>query len=559
MWSGVPAERDPSQPPSTPEQAQAVLFERLGWRIAERDERAVIEEAIRTGEIDAVYGLEDGAALDRFWGFIVWLGVDKLLASIKGEGIKRVMVSMVQFVVLYLLKTIYGVPSVEALPALLFCSEAAMRLAGFNGRQISDGVSQRSQHSRKPGSKRAGPVPVSVDAIRENLGKIEPAELERVFNETIKALARRRTFPKTCCASLDTSLLEVGPSFEGAGVTSRRERRNRTVGGEVVTTTHRIRGFKVGAIMEISLRIPIAVVIETAEFPDVNMTRRLVQQARDNLGEHGELERLVLDRGFLDGADLAWLTEQEILFVIPAKKDMHIYADAVALAALTPGERSTRTEKASRRRRLSSENPMVEVHAVGLHSLSSYGEYGTDVRASAANSKKFKPTPINAVVITESGKCARKEPLVLLTNGSVREPFYTLDAYWERATIENCLFREGKQSLHLERPFQRNADAMRVHVFFTLLVLVLCRAFRTFEMKDDERQERGLPSTLEQFRRRLKAETANKIIVFAAGKFGIFLVAEWTILFGLNVRDARRKGIGDRASILAKYGVPSGP
>jgi len=553
----VPAAHDPSQPPSRAEQAQAVLFERLGWRIAERDERAVIEQAIRTGEIDAIYGLEEGAALDRFWGFISWLGVDKLLASIKGEGIKRVMVSMVQFVVLYLLKTVYGVPSVEALPALLFCSEAAMRLAGFNGHQVSDGVSQRSQYKRKPGDKRIGPV--SVDAIRENLGKIAPAELERVFNDTIKALAKRRMFPKTCCASLDTSLLEVGPSFEGAGVTSRRERKNRTVGGEVVTITHRIRGFKVGAIMEISLRIPIAVVIETAEFSDVNMTRRLVQQARENLGEHGELERLVFDRGFLDGADLAWLTEQEILFVIPAKKEMHVYADAVGLATLTPGERATRTEKASRRRRLSSENPMVEVHAVGLHGLTSYSEYGTDVKSSAANSKKFKPTPINAVVITESGKCAREEPLVLLTNSSVREPFYTLDAYWERATIENCLFREGKQSLHLEHPFQRNADAMKVHVFFTLLVLALCRAFRAFEAKDDQRQERGLPSTLEQFRRRLKAETANKIIVFAAGKFGIFPVAEWTILCGFGVREAGLKGIGDRASILAKYGIASGP
>ena len=550
----MPEERDPSQRKiRTPDEAREVLFERFGWAVAVRDERAVLERALETREVDAIYSLEEGAALDRFWGFLTWLGVDELLGSIRGEGVERVMVSMTQFVLLYLLKTVYGLPSVEALPTLLFSSEAAMRLAGFNGHQIRNGVCARSQHLRKAGTERLGPV--SVDAIRENLGKVRPEELERVFNGTIRAIAARRFFPKTVSGSVDTSLLEVGPSFEGAGLTSRREKKNRTVAGEVVTITRKIRGFKLGALMDLSLKIPLAVVVEKAEYSDVHMIRRLVLQAEENLRGYAELERLVLDRGFIDGAELFWLDEREILFVIPAKKEMNVYEDAVSLSRLGSPHRATRMEKVSRRRRHSAENPLVEVCAVGLHGLTSYGDYGSDVKPSEKNSKSFKANPIHAVVLTESGKGAREEPLVLLTNSSVRDPFYTADAYFERATIENCLFREGKQSLELEHPFSRNSDAMKIHVFFTVAVLALCRAFRAFQAREERREEKGLPSTLEQFRRRLKVETRNKVIVFAEGKFGIFPVAEWMTLFGLRVKDAALDGVFDRASILAKYGL----
>jgi hypothetical protein len=308
--------------------------------------------------------------------------------------------------------------------------------------------------------------------------------------------------------------------------------------------------------MELSLRIPIAIIVEKAEYSDVKMLRRLVTQARKNLGERAEIERVVIDRGFIDGEDLAWLDSQEIIFIVPAKADMRVHADAVAVASLKRDEQSTRIEKASRRRKLSAENPLVKVHAVGLHGLTSYDGYATQAKAGAGNSKKFKPKPIHGVVLTESGKGARKDPLVLLTNSSVHDPFYTADAYWERSTIENCLFREGKQSMFLEHPHQRNAAAMGVHVFFTTAVLALVRAFRAFQAKEEQRCEKGLPVTLERFRRQLKAETSDKAIVFAGdGKFGIFPLAEWTIVFGLRVRDAALDGIGDRTSILRKYGL----
>jgi hypothetical protein len=68
-------------------------------------------------------------------------------------------------------------------------------------------------------------------------------------------------------------------------------------------------------------------------------TRALVTQARANLAGDTRLHRVVVDNGVLDGSDLWWLDQHAIIFVVPAKANLAVTADARAQASA--GEGST--------------------------------------------------------------------------------------------------------------------------------------------------------------------------------------------------------------------------
>jgi hypothetical protein len=55
-----------------------------------------------------------------FFHFLQELGVMAMLQKTHGAGIGRVMVPFVQYLLLYGLKTLFGIESINALPPLLF-------------------------------------------------------------------------------------------------------------------------------------------------------------------------------------------------------------------------------------------------------------------------------------------------------------------------------------------------------------------------------------------------------------------------------------------------------
>jgi hypothetical protein len=66
-----------------------------------------------------VYRLDEGALLDDFFHFLHELGMVDWLNDVQGTAVQRVMVPCVQYVLLYGLKTLDGVESMNALPALV--------------------------------------------------------------------------------------------------------------------------------------------------------------------------------------------------------------------------------------------------------------------------------------------------------------------------------------------------------------------------------------------------------------------------------------------------------
>ena len=108
------------------------LAERMCWEVARRDDTRIARRLYRKQVVDGVYRLDEGAVWDDFFPFLQAMGVMELLAEAHGAAIQREMVPFVQYVLLYGVKTLFGIERIHALPNLLFSDEALMQLVGFN-------------------------------------------------------------------------------------------------------------------------------------------------------------------------------------------------------------------------------------------------------------------------------------------------------------------------------------------------------------------------------------------------------------------------------------------
>src|SRR5215472_3470145 len=197
------------------------LAERLCWEVARRDDSRVARRLYRKQEVDGVYRLDEGAVLDEFFHFLDQIGVMALLAEVHGTAIQREMVPYVQYVLLYGLKTLFGIESMNALPALLFSDEALMQLVGFNAQHVRQGVCQRGAAKRQG---ERTPAPISPETLAKNIVKLNLRDLEMVFNGAIRALAKAGLFGKKVTGIVDATDLETTERYEGCGQATRKRK-----------------------------------------------------------------------------------------------------------------------------------------------------------------------------------------------------------------------------------------------------------------------------------------------------------------------------------------------
>ena len=197
------------------------LAERLCWQAARRDDARVARRLYRKQVVDGVYQLDEGALLDDFFYFLQELGVVDWLGDVQGTAVQREMVPFVQYVLLYSLKTLFGIESMHALPALLFSDEALMRLVGFNAHQVRHGVCQRGAAQRQ-GPRTTGPI--CPDALADNIVKLNLRDLEALFNRVIRALAKAGVFAAKVTGIVDATDLETTAHYEGCGQVTRKRK-----------------------------------------------------------------------------------------------------------------------------------------------------------------------------------------------------------------------------------------------------------------------------------------------------------------------------------------------
>jgi Transposase DDE domain len=498
-----------------------------------------------------VYRLDEGALLDDFFHFLRAIEVMALLEQVHGTAIQREMIPFVQYLLLYGLKTLFGIESMHALPSLLFSDEALMPLVGFNAQQVRQGVCQRGRTKRQ-GERTPGPM--CPDTLANNMVPCNLRDLEALFNGVIRALAKAGVCGKRVTGMADGTDLETTERSQGCGQAT-RQRRIEDQWGRVQEIEVTVYGWKLIVLIDARTKLPLAAKVVPIQEHETLSLRALVTQARINLAGDARLHKVVFDKGFLDGTDLWWLDQQGIRLVVPAKANMAVTADARAQAAageeITVGRRAHTVRQgqgqAAWRERL-------ETEMVGITGLTTDDQYGTADHGRHAHRRDFQPNLINAVVVRQwnnrddgpGGKT------VFLTNASVQQPLQPFDDDDDRSLIENCCIKAAKQPWDLQHPPQKTARAVRVHVLFTLLMFALATAYR---LPGEGEALRGEPVGWPRWRRQLLEQTRDQVIVCAQGSYGMLHIAAFALLMGVKRKDVP-PGIGTRHDILAKHGLP---
>jgi hypothetical protein len=508
------------------------------WRRLTRDQQEVARR-LRAGQVTLVT-VSGWGFVAAFLVFLDQVGYCALL-DLEGRGFVRVLIPIARLVLTYHLKVLLGIGSINLVPTKLFRERALLHWIGYTTAQLQAGFCQRGQLAVGPMHK---------NTLADAIERLTAEELEYVLNATVQRLVARGCFRASRGHfALDATDLETTAKYHGAGVkryTERKVGKNK----QVVEVERLAWGFKLLGVYEVRLRLVAAAKVVPINEHESPYMRALVQQAVTNLGA-GVLRVLLIDCGFLDGADLWWLKQTlGIDFVVPAKDDMHISADARGLCrALDPATGIVQQERAGQRKvgKAGRVRYPGQVTVVAVPALRSYDQYGDEAHAKRANRKDFVGHALNAVVVTQWAGVAYVpgEEKVFLTSLPVAAPLAVLDLYDLRSLIENTAFRELKQGWGLTHYPKKTEAAVRAQVLLTVLTFTLANAFRTAA---------GQALAQQGIRRQRAEQESAQVIIFAGDYYGIFDIEEVFILLGVIPQQCLRT---DPAWLRRRYGLPA--
>ncbi|MEA3360317.1 MAG: transposase [Thermodesulfobacteriota bacterium] len=544
--------------------ASETIFKRLVWHTAKRDQAGIAEELVNEDKVHEIYGLGDAGLFDEFFCFLRELGIMKALEQLapRRHRKRESSVSFPTVMLIYLMRIVAGLKFFYHTGPVLLQSQSLMHLAGFNGREIKEGVNRRSLDKSKTDWEDKNNTgirgPVCPEFIASFIVAIADKTLERVFNKVISILAAHSFFPRKIKVLLDASDLESSEKCKGRGkVTKEKAPELRRRRGRVKKISVTVFGFKIWVVWDPTSRLPIAMRFATIETSDITLAREVIGQAITNLGEYAKIVSIAMDRGFMDGKLLWWLNSKGIIFYIPAKSNQNVYNDALSL--METGQRVTRERNKTTGHGKNSKQVTDTWDVVGIEGLTTAGFYGELGSGSHENRIDFRPNLINAVVVLYDPYRENNpdiKTMVILTNGPVGKPLKVYDGYDARSEIENSLFRESKQGWFIKRPPENSKAGFLVHAYLTIMTMALTRAFRDWMIQQEELEEIGEDTGIRKFRQKVRQENSNKCIVFHGERYAIFYLYELLILCGKTVLKPR--GVADtitREDILRKYGA----
>jgi hypothetical protein len=195
----------------------------------------------------------------------------------------------------------------------------------------------------------------------------------------------------------------------------------------------------------------------------------------------------------------------------------------------------------------------LETAVVGLTALTTSDQYGPEEHAQHHYRQDCAGHPLHAVVVRkwhnrDDGPGGKG---VFLTNEAVTKPLKVFDTYDDRSLIEHCCITERKQAWTLKHPPHKTARAIHVHVFFPLAMCALATAYR---LRAEQAAGGDEPVGWQRWRRQLIQQHRDKVILFAQGWYGIFHVAEYSLLLGVRLTEPPPE-VGSRRDVLKKYGL----
>ena len=543
---------------TTRNQLQQTLCDRLFWHTAEHDDAKVADHLFHHCEMDMVYAMDEATLFDSFFNYLQEIEVVPHLQRLNPQKQKRKNVPFYQITLIFLMKVIGSIKTIDEISDLLLTDELLMSMCGFNAYQVKNGSCQRGiKLSKKTIPEIRGSL--CVDTVANHIVTITPARIENFFNRCIQQLANQGVFPKKIFAACDATLYETTNKFKGCGsvthkvkVKARGYRKN----GELKEVSVTLYGWKVWAIYEIKTGIPLAIKIDTIEKPDNLHILAVLEQAKENVKASSVIDSLVIDRGFLDGKVLYEIDLQGLEFVIPLKRNMEATKDARQLALDSenhaPVSREVEVVRGYGRKKYTEK---VLTTLVGVPDLLTCDWFNPEGSKTNTTKNDFEPIPLNAVVVK---KWNNKTPplekqVVFITNINVKDPFIAFDRYDDRSLMENKLFREVKQNWHFEHPPKKTKEGVYIQTYMTMAMKALTTAFLKWQEEQLQLEALGKQTTWKMYRRKLKVLNRNKLIVFAGQYFGIFPSHEVFMLANVPVRDIAKEINITREQLYAKY------
>jgi hypothetical protein len=537
---------------------QETLCNRLFWHTAERDDATVADHLFHRREMDVVYAMDEATLFDSFFNYLREINVFPLLEHLDPQNQTRKNVPFIQLVLVFLMKVVGSIKTIDELSDLLLTDELLMSMCGFNAHQVRNGSCDRGRKLRKtPPPQIRGSL--CVDTVANHIVKITPRRIENFFNRTIEQLARQGIFPEKIHAACDCTLYETTSKFKGCGSVTREvkvQARGYRKNGELKSVRVTLYGWKVWAIYEIKTGIPLAIKIDTIEKPDNLHVLAVLRQAKENVNESSIIDSLVIDRGFLDGKVLYNIDQQGIEFVIPLKRSMEAAKDARQLAldceSYPPFHREVEVVHGYGKKRYTEK---VLTTLVGVADLLTCDWFNPEGSKANTAKKDYDPIALNAVVVKSwNNKTPPPEKqVVFVTNMDVKDPFVTFDRYDDRSLMENKLFREVKQNWHFQHPPKKTREGVYIQSYMTMAIKALTTAFLKWQEEQLQLVAMGKHSTWEMYRRKLKVLNRNKLIVFVNQNFGIFPSHEVFMLANVPVHDIAKELNITRDLIYAKY------
>jgi hypothetical protein len=543
---------------TTQEQLQETLCNRLFWHTAERDNAKVADHLFHHRDMDVVYAMDEATLFDSFFNYLQEIEAFPFLEHLDPQEQQRKNVSFMQLLLVFLMKVVGSIKTMEEISDLLLTDELLMSMCGFNAYQVKNGICQRGVKLRKT------PIPeirgsLCVDTVANHIATITPRRIENFFNRCVQQLAKHNVFPQEIHAACDATLYETTSKYKGCGsvihkrkVKARGYRKN----GELKEVTVTLYGWKIWAIYEIKTGVPLAIKIDTIEKPDNLHVLAVLEQAKENVQTSSVITSLVIDRGFLDGKVLYKIDQQGIEFVIPLKRNMEAAKDARQLALdcddFTPVTREIEVTHGYGKKQYSEK---LITTIVGVPDLFSCDWFNPEGCKANTSKKDYEPIPLNAVVIKKWDNKAPpvEKQVVLVTNIGVKDPFIAFDRYDDRSLIENNLFRETKQNWHLEHPPKKTKQGVYIQTYMTMSMKALTTAFLKWQEEQLQLEALGKQSTWQMYRRKLKVLNRNKLIVFVGQHFGIFPSHEVFMLANVPVHKTEKELNISREKIYAKY------
>jgi hypothetical protein len=304
----------------------------------------------------------------------------------------------------------------------------------------------------------------------------------------------------------------------------------------------------------------VAVKVVAGKDHECPLLYEIVKQFVEAVGK-GVMKKLILDRGFLDGAEIAKCKcEYGIDVLIPIRSTMDIYSDAMSLFQLPDVQWVTCQLKAAQEKKLS---PRLKPAAVRKRerkrqeTLKQRREEQPPpppdtviVKREAAAIDEFTSwascrVPLTVIANRESYADGHQQTWLLLSTQPIHNPAAARQEYHLREATEER-YRQLKCFTDLTGFTSRTFSLVVNQVVFTMLAYNLLQIY----LLRNGREEFNAKTPLTV--RRQLLPVANHIIVYYENYYGLFDTLEFMELLTVGLSEQARKKVGEKSRRLRR-------